>query len=219
MKKVLFSWICAVALTGILCGASALPAAAQAAKAAESATTKTSVPTVGKPPSDRFVDFVQSIVTSFLIPEEIPRKDGTKIKVNLSDKAEMKRFEIPREDVRRIIHIGYGGAIAEKCNRIDLQQGLALWVQKTEFEKKKWSEHQSFFISQVYWATIMSLTQRADLAQKKPNATTKPNAAAKAGSGGTTAANTKQATEIECTDTKQKFVKHLEEFLKAQSKS
>jgi hypothetical protein len=213
MKKALWSGICALALTGILCVASALPALDQGAMAAQPAMTKTPVPTAGSPPSDRFVNFVQTMVVSFLIPEEIPRKDGTKIKVDRSDKEQMKQFEIPREDMRRIIHIGYSGAIAEKCDRSDLQKGLAQWVQKTEYAKKKWSERQSFFINRVYWATIMSLTQRADVVQTDRETLAKPTAEAEA------AAHTKTATEIQCTDAKKKFVKKLEEFLKAQSKS
>jgi hypothetical protein len=220
MKKVVWSWIGAAALTGILCVSGELAAAAQGDQANKPEVTKTRVPTAGSPPSDRFVDYIHTIVNSFLIPEEIERKDGTKFKVNRSDEAEMKQFEIPREDMRRIIHIAYTGAIAERCNRTDLQNGLALWLQANEYKKKKWSERQSFFITQVYWGTIMTLTQRADIIENDAAAAAKAAKTAKTGSEPAARAKTqKKATAIVCTDAKREFVGHLEKFLKAESKS
>lgn len=217
MKKVVWSWIGAAALTGMLCVSGEFAAAAQGTQAGNPPVTKTRVPTAGSPPSDRFVDYIHTIVTSFLIPEEIARKDGTKIKVDRSSEAEMKQFEIPREDMRRVIHIAYTGAIAERCDRVDLQNGLALWLQSNEYKKKKWSERQNFFITQVYWGTIMSLTQRADIIEKDAAAAAK---AAKTDSQPAARAKSqKQATTIVCTDAKRKFVEHLEKFLKAESKS
>ena len=212
MKIVLSRCVTAGAFAAILCFATALSATAQTTKTARPAATDTPLPTAGPPPSDKFLDFVHSIVTSFLIPEEIERKDGTKIKVNLSDKAQMQKFDIPREDMRRIVHTGFSGAIAETCGRTDLQNVLFQWVKREEHRNRKWTELQTFYVAQVYWGTIMSLTQRADI---------RPGAAQSNAPGGKppSGAEVKTLKQMTCTEAKKKFVKVLEDFLVAQSKS
>lgn len=212
MKIVLSRCVTAGAFAAILCIATALSATAQTTKTARPAATGTSVPTAGKPPSDKFLDFLQTIVTSFLIPEEIERKDGTKIKIDRSDQAQMKSMSIPREDMRRIVHIGFSGAIAETCERADVQNALFQWLKRDEHRNRKWSELQTFYVSQVYWGTIMALTQRADL---RPAG----SGQGQEGAAEPPSADVTTLKQMTCTESKKKFVKILEDFLVAESKS
>ena len=192
MNKALLSKFSAFAIAGALSLACALPGVAQETKK--------------KQPSDRTVDFLKTFVEGFLIPEEIPRSDGTKIKVNRKDKAEMTQFAIPRDDMRRIIRIAHSGANAEICERIDLQQSAYKWMRSEEHKKKKWSDRQLFFISRLYVATVMWQTGQASVivgGEKAEKVGTT--------SGREEEAKTKKAV---CTDTKREGVKRLEAFLK-----
>ena len=197
MSKALTNWVSAIALAGILGVGGALVAGAQETKK--------------KHPSDRTVDFLRTFVEGFLIPDEIERSDGTKIKVNLQDKAEMAQFAIPRDDMRRIIRIAHSGANAEICNRIDLQQNAYKWVKFSETKKKKWSEKQLYFISRLYVATVIWQTGQASAVVKDENAEK-------------TSTQTQQPLPeskktIECTDSKKEAVKRLEAFLKEKESS
>ncbi len=195
MNKALLSRISAFAVVGALSLACALPGVAQETKK--------------KQPSDRTVDFLKTFVEGFLIPDEIPLGDGTKIKINREDKAEMSEFAIPRDDMRRVIRIAHSGANAEICNRDDLQQSAYRWMRGEEHKKKKWSDRQLFFISRLYVATVMWQTGQASVivdgekAEKAEKTGTAP--------GRDTEALSKKAV---CTDSKREGVKRLEAFLK-----
>lgn len=165
-----------------------------------------------KQPSDKVVDFLKTFVEGFLIPEELPKSDGTKIKIDRSSKEEMKRFEIPREDMRRIIRIAYNGATAEICDRVDLQEAAFAWMQLSEINKKKWSERQLFFISRLYLATIMWQTGKANVAPAGQGEEGKPEPGAEDG-----ATMLNEPEKQVCTDARKKQVEKLEEFLKTQS--
>lgn len=159
-----------------------------------------------KHPSDRTVDFLKTFVEGFLIPDEIPRSDGTKIKVDRKDKAEMGKFAIPRDDMRRIIRIAHSGANAEICERVDLQQSAYRWMRGEEHKKKKWSEQQLFFISRLYVATVMWQTGQASVivdGEKSEKVGTASNREEEA-----------LAKKAICTDNKREGVKRLEAFLK-----
>lgn len=197
MKKTLSGCVLAFSIAAMLSVFAALPAAAQDEK---------------KQPSDRVVDFLKTFVEGFLIPEEIERNDGTKLKVDRSNPAEMKKFDIPREDMRRIIRIAYNGATAEICDRLDLQEAAFAWMQVNEINKKKWSEHQLFFISRLYLATIMWQTGKATVGPA-----TDPKDQQAGNPGEAQAAEGEKAPEMKCTDARKKQVEKLEAFLKTQS--
>lgn len=197
MKKSLSGCVLAFAVAAILAVSVALPAAAQDET---------------KQPSDRVVDFLKTFVEGFLIPEELEKSDGTKIKVDRSSEAEMKKFEIPREDMRRIIRIAYNGATAEICDRMDLQEAAFAWMQLSEINKNKWSDHQLFFISRLYLATIMWQTGKADVTTAAEG-----EGAAKSAGGATEAASQEKTPEPKCTPARKKQVEKLEAFLKEQS--
>ncbi len=165
-----------------------------------------------KHPSDRTVDFLKTFVHGFLIPKEIPLADGSKIAVDRANKEEMKKFDIPRDDMRRVIRVAYNGANAEICNRIDLQQGAFLWLKQDELKKNKWSKHQLFFISRLYIATVMWQTGKAQVVVDEASAAEKV---------GTQSDKLKvvEPKKIVCTDAKKKGVERLEAFLKSQKKS
>lgn len=171
MKKALSSSVLALGVAALISLCAVLPALAQDEK---------------KQPSDRVVDFLKTFVEGFLIPEELPKADGTKIKVDRSDEAEMKKFDIPRDDMRRIIRIAYNGATAEICERMDLQEATYAWMQLSEINKKKWTEHQLFFISRLYLATIMWQTGKADVGPSSRGQDGRP---APETEGGTTSLN------------------------------
>lgn len=193
MNNALSSRFTAVAVAIALCVVFALPGVAQE-------TQKK------KHPSDRTVDFLKTFVEGFLIPDEIPRSDGTKIKVDRKDKAEMGKFAIPRDDMRRIIRIAHSGANAEICERVDLQQSAYRWMRGEEHKKKKWSDQQLFFISRLYVATVMWQTGQASVIVDGE----------KAEKVGTTANREEESVSKKaiCTDNKREGVKRLEAFLK-----
>ncbi len=164
-------------------------------------------------PSDRTVDFLKTFVHGFLIPKEIPLADGSKIKVDRANKEEMKKFDIPRDDMRRVIRLAYNGANAEVCNRIDLQEGAFQWMKQQERKKNKWSKQQLFFISRLYLATVMWQTGRAQVVAEDQSPTEKV----------ATKTDKLKAAEpkkkVVCTDAKKKGVERFEAFLKSQKKS
>lgn len=159
--------------------------------------------TQSKQPSDRTVDFLKTFVEGFLIPEELPLPDGTKIKVDRAKKDDMKKFEIPRDDMRRIIRIAYSGANAEICKRTDLQEKAYKWLKDEEYAKKKWSNQQMFFISRLFVATVMWQTGQAQVVveEKKP------------GDKDTETVAVGDKKDVVCTDAKKEGVKQLEAFL------
>lgn len=193
MRKALLSCLSVIAITGMAFAFTVQPVSAQDQK---------------KQPSDRTVDFLKTFVEGFLIPEEIPLGDGTKMKVDRANEAEMKKFEIPRDDMRRIIRIAYNGATAEICERYDLQEAAYSWMKFKEFRDKKWTKRQKFFISRLYVATVMWQTgsagaskegESAEKTAKSPNAL--DNASDK---------------KVVCTPARRETTKKLEAFLKAQ---
>jgi hypothetical protein len=198
MKKTLSGCVLAFSLAAMLSVFAAMPAGAQDEK---------------KQPSDRVVDFLKTFVVGFLIPEELERQDGTKLDIDRSDPKEMKKFDIPREDMRRIIRIAYNGATAEICDRMDLQEAAFAWMQLNEINKKKWSEHQLFFISRLYLATIMWQTGKASVgpaSDPKEKQQGNPDNAPQIADGD-------HVPELKCTDARKKQVEKLEAFLKTQS--
>lgn len=194
MKKALSSCFALIAVTGMALVFAVQPASAQDQK---------------KQPSDRTVDFLKSFVTGFLIPEEIPLGDGTKMKVDRSNDAVMKKFDIPRDDMRRIIRLAYNGATAEICERMDLQEGAYRWMKFKEFRKDKWTKEQKFFISRLYVATVMWQTGNASVVVKDADGSEKVDTSPNALDAAT-------KKKVVCTDARRESVKKLEAFLKEQ---
>ncbi len=196
MKKALLSCLSAIAVMGLVCASIALPVTAQEQK---------------KQPSDRTVDFLKTFVEGFLIPDEIPLADGTKMKVDRANETEMKKFAIPRDDMRRIIRIAYSGATAEICKRMDLQESAYRWMKAEEIKKKKWSKQQLFFISRLFVATVMWQTGSASGVVKDEDGAEKVDTSP----GAAIVAETKK---IICTDARRETVNKLETFLKEAGK-
>lgn len=196
MTGALSSRIRAAVLAGVLAVACAAPGLTQEQQSEQQ-------------PSDRTVDFLKTFVKGFLIPEEIPLPDGDTMKVDRGDEEEMEKFEIPREDMRRIIRIAYNGATAEICDREDLQVAAYQWMKDQEYAKDKWSHRQMFFISRLFMATVMLQTGEA-------------TAAAEEGEGNSgdaeAASEMPQDKEPVCTDSRKETVDKLESFLKEESK-
>lgn len=163
-------------------------------------------------PSDRTVDFLKTFVEGFLIPDEIPVAEGQAIKVDRSNPEEMKKFEIPRDDMRRVIRIAYSGATAEICDRIDLQENAYKWMQSQEIKKGTWSKEQLFFISRLFVATVMWQTGKASVSLVDEQGAEKVNTAPEK-------PEVYETKKLVCTDSRKETVKKLEEFLKTASKS
>lgn len=199
MKKILLSCVQCAVVAGAISFGAFLPAQAQDANKNKSQ------------PSDRTVDFLKTFVEGFLIPKDIPLKDGKSLKVDLSNADQMKKFTIPRDDMRRVIRLAYNGANAEICKREDLQRTAYNWMKDQELKKKKWSNEQLFFISRLYIATVMWQTGKAQVVVEGEEDAV--NASQKA--PGSINSN----TEVVCTDSKKQSVQRLEAFLKAKSKS
>jgi len=196
MNKKLYRRVQTAIAAGAICLVAAMAAQAQEKKGSQG-------------PSDRTVDFLKTFVEGFLLPKEIPLKDGSVIKIDLSNAEQLKKFQIPREDMRRVIRIAYNGANAEICDREDLQRTAYKWMKDQELAKKKWSNEQLFFISRLYIATVMWQTGKAQVTVEEEDG--KPVNAA----GGSTAINAEPPV---CTDSKRASVEKFEAFLKAQIK-
>lgn len=197
MIRDLSSWVRTVVLASVLAVACASPGLAQDEESS-------------KQPSDRTVDFLKTFVKGFLIPEEIPLPDGGKMKVDRGDEEEMKKFEIPREDMRRIIRIAYNGATAEICDRVDLQVAAYQWMKDQEYAKDKWSQRQMFFISRLFMATVMWQTGDAEAVVKEEGEENndKPESMAEVAPD----------EELVCTERRKEIVNKLEAFLEEQNK-
>jgi len=193
MRKALLSCLSLIAITGMMWVGAAQPASAQDQK---------------KQPSDRTVDFLKTFVEGFLIPEEIPLGDGTKMKVDRANEAEMKKFAIPRDDMRRIIRIAYNGATAEICERYDLQEAAYSWMKFKEFRDEKWTKRQRFFISRLYVATVMWQTGAAG--------SSKEGESVAKGEKSPNALEAASEKKVVCTPARRETTKKLEAFLKSQ---
>jgi hypothetical protein len=97
------------------------------------------------------------------IPSEAPRPDGSILKI---DKEDLANLLIPYEDASRVIRVAYLSAQAQLCEMPELQTENFLTLLGQERAKKKWTEQQMFFINRLHLFTVFWLTGNVTIEEK-----------------------------------------------------
>jgi hypothetical protein len=98
-----------------------------------------------------------------LTPQQYSKKDGTMIVV---DKTKKESVLIPIDIAREVIRVGRISAHAQVCNLPEDQQLNYRSLMKREVDKKKWTDQQLPYISQLHLTTVMLLTGKIKLVEK-----------------------------------------------------
>jgi hypothetical protein len=138
------SRVCALmASAGLVLGA-ALPAAA-----AEELSEKS---------IRSFMDYAWS-----LVPQQFTKPDGKTITV---DKKKKDEVIVPVDIAREVVRVGRLSAHAQVCELAEDQIGNYNSLMRREIEKKKWTDQQLLYISQLHLTTVMLLTGKIKLVEK-----------------------------------------------------
>lgn len=106
-----------------------------------------------------FMDYAWS-----LTPQQFSRPDGTTV---LIDKKKREEVMVPLDVAREVIKAGRLSAHAQICDLADAQKANHRSLMRREDEKKKWSEQQLVYISQLHLTTVMLLTGKIRLVEKQ----------------------------------------------------
>jgi hypothetical protein len=130
-------------------GAAALIAAAATSAGAEELSEKS---------VQVFMEYAWS-----LTPQQYSKKDGTVIVVDKTKKAEVL---VPIDIAREVIRVGRISAHAQVCNLAEDQSLNYRSLMKREIDRKKWTDQQLLYISQLHLTTVMLLTGKIKLVEK-----------------------------------------------------
>jgi len=97
-----------------------------------------------------FMDYAWS-----LVPQQFTEPNGKTI---LIDKKKKSEIVVPLDVAREIIRVGRMSAHAQICQLQDERIRNNLSMVQREIDKKKWTEQQLIYISQLHLTTIMLLT-------------------------------------------------------------
>lgn len=106
-----------------------------------------------------FMDYAWS-----LTPQQFSRPDGTTV---LIDKKKREEVMVPVDVAREVIKAGRLSAHAQICDLRDAQIANHRSLMRREEEKKKWTEQQLVYISQLHLTTVMLLTGKIRLVEKQ----------------------------------------------------
>ncbi len=106
-----------------------------------------------------FMDYAWS-----LTPQQFSRPDGTTV---LIDKKKRDEVMVPVDVAREVIKAGRLSAHAQICDLRDAQIANHRSLMRREEEKKKWTEQQLVYISQLHLTTVMLLTGKIRLVEKQ----------------------------------------------------
>jgi len=98
-----------------------------------------------------------------LTPQQYSKKDGTVIVVDKTKKADVL---VPVDIAREVIRVGRISAHAQVCLLAEDQQLNYRSLMKREVDKKKWTDQQLLYISQLHLTTVMLLTGKIKLVEK-----------------------------------------------------
>ncbi len=99
-----------------------------------------------------------------LTPQQFSRPDGTTV---LIDKKKRDEVMVPVDVAREVIKAGRLSAHAQICDLRDAQIANHRSLMRREEEKKKWTEQQLVYISQLHLTTVMLLTGKIRLVEKQ----------------------------------------------------
>ncbi len=104
-----------------------------------------------------FMDYAWS-----LVPQQFTKPDGKTITV---DKKKREDVMVPLELAREVVRVGRISAHAQICDLIDDQVLNYNSLMRREVDKKKWTEQQLLYISQLHLTTVMLLTGKIKLVE------------------------------------------------------
>lgn len=99
-----------------------------------------------------------------LTPQQFSKPDGTVILIDKTKKAEV---EVPLQVAREVIKAGRLSAHAQICDLRDDQVLNHRALMRREDAKKKWTQQNLVYISQLHLTTVMLLTGRIKLVEKE----------------------------------------------------
>lgn len=106
-----------------------------------------------------FMDYAWS-----LVPQQFTRPDGKTITV---DKKKKEEVIVPIDVAREIVRVGRLSAHAQICELLEDQVMNYNSLMRRELEKKKWTEQQLLYISQLHLTTVMLLTGKIKLVENQ----------------------------------------------------
>ena len=112
--------------------------------------------------SDKSIKSVMDYAWS-LVPQQFTKPDGKTIVV---DKKKRDDVVVPVDTARDVIRAGHLSAHAQICNLRDDQADNFNSLMRREADKKKWTDQQLLYITQLHLTTVMLLTGKFKLVEK-----------------------------------------------------
>jgi hypothetical protein len=106
-----------------------------------------------------FMDYAWS-----LVPQQFTKPDGKTITV---DKKKKDEVMVPLDIAREVVRVGRISAHAQICDLIDDQILNYNSLMRREVDKKKWTDQQLLYISQLHLTTVMLLTGKIKLVENQ----------------------------------------------------
>ncbi len=106
-----------------------------------------------------FMDYAWS-----LVPQQFTKPDGKTITV---DKKKKEEVMVPLDVAREVVRVGRLSAHAQICELLDDQIQNYNSLMRREIEKKKWTDQQLLYISQLHLTTVMLLTGKIKLVENQ----------------------------------------------------
>jgi hypothetical protein len=98
-----------------------------------------------------------------LVPQQFTKPDGKTIVV---DKKKKDEVVVPLDTAREVVRVGYLSAHAQICSLREAQADNFNSMMRREADKKKWSDQQMLYITQLHLTTVMLLTGKFKLVEK-----------------------------------------------------
>lgn len=136
-----------------------------------------------------FMDYAWS-----LTPAKFTKPDGTSVEI---DKKDRSKVEVPMDTAREVIKVGRLTAHAQMCELPEDQVANYRSLMRREEAKGKWTEQQMIYINQLHLTTVMLLTGKIRLVEKRD------------GEKDVVIDEPKKAEASTCTDEQRKKVKEL----------
>lgn len=106
-----------------------------------------------------FMDYAWS-----LVPQQFTKPDGKTITV---DKKKKEDVMVPIDVAREVVRVGRLSAHAQICELLDEQVMNYNSLMRREIEKKKWTDQQLLYVSQLHLTTVMLLTGKIKLVENQ----------------------------------------------------
>jgi hypothetical protein len=104
-----------------------------------------------------FMDYAWS-----LVPQQFTKPDGKTITV---DKKKKDEVMVPLDVAREVVGVGRISAHAQICDLLEDQANNYQSMMRREVDKKKWTDQQLLYISQLHLTTVMLLTGKIKLVE------------------------------------------------------